>query len=151
MNLEEIETLPVDDFSRRFAQWVGSRRPDVLERLELDPSPEGPFNTLLATFDSPVPGLPPIQITTWREEITLLFDRWHTHFAFFSEIPDEEGFEQAMEWLDLLQTEQVGVAISMVGEAWKGSQSWHPGESLPEPQPGGYVYVRSWRGTYNQG
>jgi hypothetical protein len=151
MTLQDLSKLGVDDFSRRFALWVAERRPDVLARLEVDPESENSARTLVATFESPVQGLPPIILTTWREEITLFFDRWHSHFAFFSEVPDEEGFEQALEWLDQLQTEKVGVAIAMAGDSWRGSHSWRPGDELPPTPSGGNVYVRSWRGTYNQG
>jgi hypothetical protein len=146
-------TIPLealDEFSRQFLEWLCQRRPELAEVAEVDENWTSALKPLVIRLHPPQADLPQLEISSENDEVSLFYDRWHAHFAFFADQPDEKGFQEALDCLDEILQERVAIAISMVGDEWRGSGTWPPGESLPEPPTGGRVYIRSWRGTFNR-
>lgn len=145
-----INREALDEFSRKFLEWLRQRRPELAEVAAVDEQWTSLPNPLVIRLHPPQADLPELEISSENEEVTLFYDRWHAHFGFWGDQPDEAGFQEALDSLDEILQERVAITVAMVADEWRGSHTWRPGEPLPEPPLGGMVYIRSWRGTFNR-
>ena len=145
INLEAL-----DKFSRQFLEWLCQKRPELADATEVDERWTSPTKPLVIRLRPPRAELPELELSSENDEVTLWYDRWHEHFAFLAEQSKEEGFQEALDSLDEILQERVAVTVTMVGDDWRGSHTWSPGEPFPEPPPGGMTYMRSWKGTFNR-
>ena len=102
---------------------------------------------LVVRIPCPVPDRPEIAIYTADDEITVGYDRWHAHYDCWSDIPHDQGFQDALACINDLLSEQTAVAVTMTGDQWAGSRTLEIGDEADPPGPGQHVYVRSWLGT----
>jgi len=79
-------------------------------------------------------------ITTWGNEITIEFDRYHVH---------EDTFPEAKAFLDALLAEDIAIAVKMDGPVWKSAEVIS-GDKLSTHVMEEFTYVRSWRGSYDR-
>src|SRR6185503_15139846 len=110
-------------------EWLCQRRPELAEVAEVDENWTSALKPLVIRLHPPQADLPQLEISSENDEVSLFYDRWHAHFAFFADQPDEKGFQEALDCLDEILQERVAIAISMVGDEWRGSGTWPPGES----------------------
>jgi hypothetical protein len=89
-----------------------------------------------------------LMITTLRNDLTVYFDYYHTHFGRWYATP-EEAFEQASLYIKMILQEELIVAVKMVDGRQGGAGGYSP-DKLAEIKEGEVSYTRSWRGTYNR-
>ena len=169
--------IELNEYSSRFADVLFSAFPEW-RRYQFEKLPEifsgDTTGSLLVYIPCPTPSkdLPDgnyLLIETADGEVTVSWDRFHTHFDMWSGVPETQGFTEAVEFLHSLITEEVSIAITMDGSKWRGAgvvQSVNSedrlseSETLPnlssfagtgteQPPPNCNVYVRSWLGTYD--
>ncbi|MDQ2732509.1 MAG: hypothetical protein M3Y56_12685 [Armatimonadota bacterium] len=151
----------LDDYAQRFANELFEAIPEWWQYV-LDEFPE--------IFTKPVKGClivkvpAPVQVSsplfgdwllidTCDGEVTVTFDYYHTHFDCFSDVPEELGFREAIEFIQSFVKEEFCVVVTMDGDKWLGSTTVKPDE---EPDlswlkfPCERVYIRSWKGTYDR-
>ncbi len=155
----------LDDYSQRFADVLFAAFPNWKEFLSvqsLNDSVEE--SSLLVKVPAPAKGLLTNDLIPDSKdfltidscgEITIGFDYYHTHFDMFSDTNETEEFNQAVEFVHTIIEEKLCVVVVLNGHQWCGSTAVNAGErpdlsnfqNLNSSQD---VYVRSWRGTYNQ-
>lgn len=145
-----FELSSLDDYSRRFAELLFAAFPDWSAFASIE---EG---CLVVKVPAPIVGPQVIEedvlsIVT-DEEVKLEFDRYRVQFDTFSEVPEEEAFAQAVEFIRALVEEKTCIVISMREGRLRGCTTVEAGK---EPNLAGFdsadtVYIRSWNGTYNR-
>ncbi len=145
MDLSEL-----DEFSRRYGDSLFSVHPEwrKFARQQRDDR----SGTVFLVVEVPPPagadGDLPLSIFTDNEEVTVVFDCFHTHYGW----PDA-SFEDPLVLVHQILNEEISVASVWTGDEWRGSELIQPG-ALPEPEewspPITRVRVRSWKGTDNR-
>ncbi len=151
----------LDDYAQRFAtklfkafpewrQFILAEAPDIFT--------EPVAGCLIVKVPTPVKMSSPefgnwLLIDTCDEQVTVAFDRYHTHFDCFSDVPQEQSFREAVEFIQSLVHEELCLAVTMDGDHYRGSV---PFKSNEEPDlswlssPCERVYIRSWKGTFDR-
>lgn len=156
----------LDEYSQRFADFLFQSFPEWREFLLVYSSNESDENGyLLVKVPAPVTSLIPSDLLPQYKdfltidsdgEITVAFDYFHIHFDMFSETDEANEFAQAVEFIQSIIEEKICIVVVLNGNEWCGSTSVNAGE---KPDLSNWqnlssscqdVYVRSWRGTYNQ-
>ena len=150
----------LDPFSKRFAKFLFRVFPDWKRYFSVMPfNEDSEAGYLLVNVPVPAKGLKFIDdekdfLTVSSDgEVIVSFDFYHDHFDIFSEA---ENFKNAVEFIKAILNEEVCTAALFSAGKWRGSTKIRAGE-MPDLsyfldyRPSSHeVYVRSWRGTYNQ-
>lgn len=150
----------LDPFSKRFAKFLFRVFPDWKRYLSVKPfSEDSEAGYLVVNVPIPVKGLKLIAdekdylTISSNGEVIVSFDFYHDHFDIFTE---EENFQKAAGFIKAILNEEICTTAVFSGDKWRGSSKVSPGET---PDLSNYldynpishkVYVRFWRGTYNQ-
>ncbi|MBD1865635.1 MULTISPECIES: hypothetical protein [Trichocoleus] len=153
---------PLNDYSQRFAnvlfqafpQW----EPFSTVEVENEQETEG---YLQVKVPAPISGLLPSELIEHDDdflcidtdgEVTVSYDYYHCHFDRYSDIPEEQGFHEAIEFILALVKEEICIVVGMNRGQWCGSTSFKAGEepNLSSVKAYPTVYIRSWQGTYNR-
>lgn len=90
-----------------------------------------------------------LHLSTVDNEITIGFDRWHTHVGPFLGLTTPESVAGAMTIIETFVTEQTVVKVSYQDGVWTGSSLQYLADpGAPEPHASTEVY--SWRRTYDE-
>ena len=150
----------LDPFSKRFAKFLFRVFPDWKRYLSVKPFNEDSEAGYL-TVNVPIPAKGLKFIAEERDfltfssngEVIVSFDFYHDHFDIFTE---EENFKKAVEFIKAILNEEVYAVAIFREDKWRGCSKIRAGE-MPDLShfldynPSDHeVYVRSWRGTYNQ-
>jgi hypothetical protein len=93
-------------------------------------------------------------IDTAREEITVGFDCYHTHFDEWVGDGQHFGTEAALEFIRQVVSERISVVSWWFNDQWRGSGQLEAGATPEPPSWAGAesynrIRVRSWNGTFN--
>lgn len=150
----------LDPFSKRFAKFLFRAFPDWKRYLSVKPfNEDSEAGYLVVNVPTPAKGLK--LIADEKDYLTISsnggvivsFDFYHDHFDIFSE---EENFQKAVEFIKEILNEEICAAAVFSDEKWCGSSKVRAGGTpdlsyyLDYNPVSHEVYVRSWRGTYNQ-
>ena len=141
--MSKVDPRNLDEYSAEAAAKIFASYP---EWRSLAAAEEG---MLVIRVPCPIDGRPELVINTDDEELTLSYDRWHSHFEDWSEGSREMLYCDAYACARAILSEEIVVAVHMSGTRWSGSRLLNAGEEPPEPGVGQTVYVRSWLGTYD--
>jgi hypothetical protein len=156
----------LNEYSQHFAEVLFEAFPDWKQFSSVGNAKESDeAGFLVVKVPAPAKGLLPSKFIPDDEdfltidsngEITVDFDYWHSHFDKFSHFSEAENFADALETIKSIVDEKICVVVVLSDGAWCGSSSIGAGEKpdlsrwhFTEPFSG-EVFVRSWRGTYNQ-
>ena len=113
-----IDTQQLDSFSRSMAELFLEAYPNWHDYVSLNPHCSG---ALVIKVPSPVPITGrALSIHTYNEELTIEFDRYHTHIG-WAEQSDQEVFDQAKEFIDSILNEELVVGVKIRLGQWQGS------------------------------
>ncbi|MBD2122329.1 hypothetical protein [Trichocoleus sp. FACHB-262] len=122
----------LNDYSQRFArvlfqafpQW----EPFSTVAVENEQETEG---YLGVKVPAPVSGLPPSELVEHHDdflfidtdgEVTVSYDYYHCHFDRYSDVPEEQGFHEAIEFILALVKEEICIVVGMNRGQWCGSR-----------------------------
>jgi hypothetical protein len=93
-------------------------------------------------------------VDTAREEITVGFDCYHTHFDEWVGDGQHFGTQAAVEFIKQIMSERVSVVSWWFNEQWRGSSQLEAGATPEPPSWAGAesynrIRVRSWNGKFN--
>jgi hypothetical protein len=138
-----MNSSPWREYSEQFAKLLFERHPEWKPFSRFESS-----GALVVEMASPNPNTrSELRIDTEREEVTVGFDMFHTHF--FMEDDGQKNFEQAIDFVERFLNEEHVVLVYMRGDKWTGSMCCSLEDPWPIPEFGQRRYVRSWRGTYD--
>jgi hypothetical protein len=138
----------MDELSREFGRELFLAFPDW-ERLAKDSKDEktGAYHL---DVDIPQEGSDrQLRLSTADDEITISFDRWHTHVGPFLQISSAEAVATAIYMIEAFVAEETIVTVSWREGLWIGSGCPYvaaPGKLEPHTT----TQVFSWHGTYDQ-
>jgi len=90
-----------------------------------------------------------LRLSTANNEITIQFDRWHTHLGTFLGIGIAECVETAVQMIEDFVWEERLVEIIYRGDVWCSSGLYYRVAPSP-PEPHATTKIYSWRRTYDQ-
>jgi hypothetical protein len=141
----------LNDFSRRYADFIFARHPDWVQFAGRWDEHHGSPGILDITIPSPT-GDPKsmLYICTVDDEVTCTFDLTHCHFSPWDESDSEEKiFGESDKWLTDFMNEKLKAVIYMKDGKWDGSKEIDSKQE-PDHKPDQQVYTKSWRGTYDK-
>jgi hypothetical protein len=86
-------------------------------------------------------------ITTENDEVTVWFDRFHSHFDCWEVMSNGDAASSFVE--DLLN-ERIVVASTWRGDEWLSAWPERAGDPVETPPSGIRLRIRSWRGRFNE-
>ena len=146
-----MDTGGLNDYSRRFAEYLFSAFPQWEPLAGVDEAKGVTPVVLLVEVPAPVPSADGVDrgllISTHKDEITVRFDRHHSHSG-WSDRPDEEAFAGAVGFIEDVLEQRVKLVVSMNGNEWVCSNIIGVREG-PEILAGQRTCVRSWAGKFD--
>ena len=147
----DLRTDSLTPHSRRFAAVLFHAHPAFLEHARLEAGDDQEHHTFLVEVPPPAANRPALFIDTYDDEVTVRFESWHEHFPLFPDDSEPEAFQEALQCIAGILSEDIAIAVSMKDNKCIGAHKLAPDESLPALPDGGWLYVRSWRGTRDSG
>ena len=134
--------MALNEFSARFAEVLFAAFPTLRGHARECSIEDHDSGSLLVEF-SPPPVRPDCRfyVCTTNQEVTVGFDRMHTHMQWPA--------QDAIEFIRDLMAEKIVVAVRMTSGRWAGSTTLREGESpdVSNLSPDDVVYLRSWSGS----
>jgi hypothetical protein len=135
----------LDDFSRSFADALFAAVPDLRDHaraekawllIDLEPGPERQDCRFWISSD--------------REEITVGFGMFHTHFCW--PLPDQWPESDPIKFIRSLMADETLIEDWTFDDKWSGSSVLAATEEpdLRGRTPGSVVYIRSWSGALDR-
>ncbi|CAG0928111.1 hypothetical protein TFLX_00748 [Thermoflexales bacterium] len=140
-----IDTTSLDAISRQILGLFVNAYPDWEQHVALEPDDS---SVAFIELSSPGPLKLPLFVTFADEEVTIVFDKYHRHFGWAGQSPNEI-FVDAQSFLERFFREEVLVGIRMEGDIWQESLTLTPKDLDVQP-PFDVTYTRSWCGTYDR-
>ena len=95
----------------------------------------------------------PLEISTWGEEITVLFGDFHTHFPWPNGFDGSDSRDWIKDFLQALMNEGIIIASVWTEGRLRLSSTVHPSNltKIDDVQAGDHeLRITSWRGTYDR-
>jgi hypothetical protein len=137
-----IASLDID--SQRILELFVKTYPEWESCVALDT--EDPSVAFIEVASSRSVGAPLI-VSFADGEITFMFDKYHKHFGWAEQTP-EEVVADAKSFIDKFLKEEILVGVRMEGDDWQSSLTLTP-DDINTQMPSDVTYTRSWLGTYD--
>lgn len=148
-----LHVSELSDYSRSVARLIAKKRPDWLEYAREIDVESSPHKVLEVRIPNEAP-VGPMSVLTEGDELTVcVSDYFHTHFGGHSATECEEDFQEALDFIESVISEEAIIYWVLRGDKWVQSGIIDQIEfSLLRDVPlGGHqIFTRSWNGTCDQ-
>lgn len=135
----------LNPYSQRFAQALFRHFPEWQPLAKATPEGQSHECSLAVRVTSAVGDL--LWVSTDREEVTVGFDAFHTHFESSLDEEEAEAFEEALSFIADLLAERTIVVVGFSEGRIHGATALAPDRLASEEPP---YYVKSWLGKYDR-
>ncbi|HEY2032747.1 MAG TPA: hypothetical protein VGH02_03590 [Rhizomicrobium sp.] len=148
--MRSLNGRDLNPFSVEFARALFSKYPSWREFSKIDSSN---YSTNFLVVEVPAPAESkadfPLIIDTEGDEVTVGFDRYHSHFNW---PPFDEVHQNPLVFIDDIVQERVAIASLWGDSRWLGSQTLAPPErteGILRKSRAEVLRIRSWNGRFN--
>jgi hypothetical protein len=101
-----VQLDKLDDFSRLIYELLSEAYPEWKDRIS---NVKGNPEAIALSVSAKSGGDHELELNTLKNEITVSFGNFHDHFG-WSDVPDEEAFEEAKELIDKILSDEILIA-----------------------------------------